>query len=278
MGKASSSKKVARAAGLGGSRAYGTRPPWGYYLGVLALVLLGVIGVYNSREYRDSKIAAAGGGHPSVNMATPWFEGYVVDACGKLLPPIKTNKNPYGITTHGDGVIYTNPTTKSAAGSNATVGKFASAVGMLLNASELEVPGGRLYQAGDTCEGKPGEIFVETWGSPAEPVQDGYLQTKKGSTGGREDTCNPDCESGVRLENDQLVTIAFLPAPAKHKTPDILQPPAAVIAKVTQLVSSGGVTTTTAPAAIPTTSTTTAKTATTAKGGSTGTTAKTGTT
>jgi hypothetical protein len=149
---------------------------------------------------------------------------------------------------------------------------------MLLNASELEVPGGRLYQAGDTCEGKPGEIFVETWGSPAEPVQDGYLQTKKGSTGGREDTCNPDCESGVRLENDQLVTIAFLPAPAKHKTPDILQPPAAVIAKVTQLVSSGGVTTTTAPAAIPTTSTTTAKTATTAKGGSTGTTAKTGTT
>ena len=221
MGKASSSKKVARAAGLGGSRAYGSRPPWAYYFAVMALIVLGVIGVYNSREYRDSKVAAAGSGQPSVKMATPWFEGYAIDACGKLLPPIKTNKDPYGITTHGDGVIYTNPTTKSVAGKNATLGKFASAVGMLLNASELEVPGGRLYQTGDTCEGKPGEVFVETWGSPAEPVQDGYLQTKKGSTGGREDTCNPDCESGVRLENDQLVTIAFLPATPKHGTPDI---------------------------------------------------------
>ncbi len=116
-------------------------------------------------------------------MATPWFEGYAIDACGKLLPPIKTNKDPYGITTHGDGVIYINPTTKSAAGKNATLGKFASAVGMLLNASELEVPGGRLYQTGDTCEGKPGEVFVETWGSPAEPVQDGYLQTQEGLHG-----------------------------------------------------------------------------------------------
>ena len=191
MGKASSSKKVARAAGLGGSRAYGSLPPWGYYLGVLALVILGVIGVYNSREYRDNKIAAAGGGHPSVNMATPWFEGYAVDVCGKLLPPIKTTKNPFGITTHGDGVIYTNPTTKSAAGTNATLGKFASAVGMLLNASELEVPGGRLYQTGDTCEGKPGEVFVETWGWPAEPVQDGYLQNKKGSTGGGRTPATP---------------------------------------------------------------------------------------
>jgi hypothetical protein len=108
--------------------------------------------------------------------------------------------------------------------------------------------------------GQAGEVFVETWGSPAEPVQDGYLQTKKGSTGGREDTCNPDCESGVRLENDQLVTIAFLPAPPKHGTPDILQPPQSVISKVTQLVSSGGATTTTAPAVVPTT---TVKTATT---------------
>jgi hypothetical protein len=269
MGKASSSKKVARAAGLGGSRAYGSRPPWGYYFAVLALLVLGVIGVYNSREYRDAKITAAGSGQPAVHMSTPWFEGYAIDACGKLLPPIKTTKDPYGITTHGDGVIYINPTTKSAAGKNATLGKFASAVGMLLNASELEVPGGRLYQTGDSCEGKPGEVFVETWGSPQEPVQDGYLQTKKGSTQGREDTCNPDCESGVRLENDQLVTIAFLPAPPKHGTPDILQPPASVISKVTQLVSTGGSTTTTAPAVLPSTSTTTAQSATTTAKGAT---------
>jgi hypothetical protein len=48
----------------------------------MALIVLGVIGVYNSREYRDSKVAAAGSGQPSVKMATPWFEGYAIDACG----------------------------------------------------------------------------------------------------------------------------------------------------------------------------------------------------
>jgi hypothetical protein len=163
------------------------------------------------------------------------------------------------------------------AGKNATLGKFASAVGMLLNASEIEVPGGRLYQAGDTCEGKPGNVYVMTWASPQEPVQDGFLQTKQGSTGGREDTCNPDCESGVRLEKDQLVTIAFLPAPAKHKTPALLQPSQAVVSKLTALVSTGGVTTTTAAPVPSTTSTTTAHTGTTTAHTGT-TTARTGTT
>ena len=163
MGKASSSKKVARAAGLGGGRAYGKRPAWGYYFGVLALLVLGVVGVYNSREYRDGKINAAGQWAPPVHQSPPWFEGYAIDECGKLLAPIKTNKDPYGITTK-DGVISINPTDKSAAGTNATLGKFASAIGMLLNAGELETPGGRLYQNGDTCEGKPGDVFVDDLG------------------------------------------------------------------------------------------------------------------
>ena len=103
MGKASSSEKVARAAGIGGSRAYGSRPPWMYYAAVLALLLLGVVGVYNSREFRTNKINGQGNTAPAVGMSSPWYEGYAVDICGKLLPSIKTNKDPSGITTKGDG-------------------------------------------------------------------------------------------------------------------------------------------------------------------------------
>ena len=55
---------------------------------------------------------------------------------------VKTNKDPYGITTKGDGIIYISPTVKSAAGQNATLGKFASSVGMTLNAAEMQLPGG----------------------------------------------------------------------------------------------------------------------------------------
>jgi len=250
MGKASSAKKVARAAGLGGSRAYGSRPPWNYYIAVLLLVVLGIVGVYNSREYRENRINNQGNTAPTVG--TNWFEGLAIDECGTILPPIKTNKDPNGITTRGDGIIYISPKVKSAAGHNATLAKFASAIGMTFNASELQTPGGRLYQTGETCEGKAGQVYVMTWSSPQAPQSDGVLQDKKQTDGGtppgpREDPCNPDCESGVLLENNWLVTIAFLPSPPKHQTPNIPQPSASVIAKLTTLVATGGTTTTTLP-------------------------------
>ena len=286
MGKASSSKKVARAAGLGGGRAYAKRPAWGYYFGVLVLLVLGVVGVYNSREYRDAAINKQGNTAPVVHQKPPWYEGYAIDECGKILPPIKTTKDPYGITTK-DGVISVSPTVKAAAGSNATLGKFASSIGMQLNAGEIETPGGRLWQDGATCEGKAGHVYVMTWASPAELPQNGVLQNAKGvpssagvpNASGLEDTCDPDCDSGVLLENDQLVTIAFLPAPKKGSTPSIPQPSAAIVSTLNGQVSSGG-TTTTAAAVVPTTAAPAAKTSTTVKSPKTGTTssAPTGTT
>jgi hypothetical protein len=267
MGKASSAKKVARVAGLGGSRAYGSRPPWGFYIGILVLVLLGVAGVYNSREFRDNQINKQGNSQPAVHRTPPWFEGFGVEACGKLLPDIKTTKDPYGITIKSGNVIWVSPTVKAAAGSNATLGKFASSIGMTLNASEIETPGGRLYQTGDSCEGKPGRVYVMTWSSPQALPSDGTLQSKKDTKAPYEDTCNPDCDSGVLLKNDQLVTVAFLPAPAKGKTLSVLQPPQSVISRLTNLVATGGTTTTTA--APPTTTTTVKGATTTVKGATT---------
>jgi cell division septation protein DedD len=251
MGKASSSKKVARAAGLGGSRAYSARPAWGYYFAIALLVVLGLVGVYNSRELLDAKTNQNGAGKPAVHQSPPWFEGFAVDACGKLLPPIKTSPNPNGLYTKGDGVIYISPKTKASAGKNATLGRFASSIGMTLNAGALEVPGGHLYTNGDSCEGKPGHVYVMTWSSPAAPASDGVLQNKDetSSTSGLEDTCNPDCDGGVLLENDQLVTVAFLPAPPKHQSLSVLQPPPSVIGKLTDLISTGGTTTTSTPIA-----------------------------
>lgn len=264
MGKASSAKKVARAAGLGGGRAYGQRPAWNYYFAVLVLVVLGVAGVYNSREYHENKVNAAGNTAPKVGQSPAWLEGYAVDACGKLLPPVKASKDPFGIYTTGDGIIRISPTAKSAAGHNATLAKFASAVGMTLNAGQLQVPGGHPYVNGDTCEGKPGHVYVMTWPSPQAPASDGVLQTKKevNQANGYEDTCDPDCDSGVLLENDQLVTIAFLPAPAKGHSLQVLKPPASVVVQLSKLIAAGG-TSTTLPATPTTAARSTNSTATT---------------
>jgi len=131
--------------------------------------------------------------------------------------------------------VYISPTVRSASGHNATLWKFATSIGMTLNAGELEVPGGTLYQDGQSCEGKPGHVYVMTWSNPSEPQTSGVFQHKKSLSGGNEDTCDPDCDSGVLLEDDQLVTIAFLPAPPKDQSPDILQPPGSVISELIKL-------------------------------------------
>jgi hypothetical protein len=287
MGKASSSKKVARAAGLGGSKSYASRPAYGYYLGLVVLVVLGVLGVYNATQYRDAKVNSAGNTAPTVGQTPPWYQGYAVEACGKLLAYVPTNKNPYGITTKEPGIITISPTVKSAAGSNATLGKFASSIGMTLNAAQLQLPGGHLYQDGQTCEGKPGHVYVMTWSSPQEPASDGVLQNKKSA----DNTCIPDCNSGAMLRNDWLVTMAFLPAPPKDQTLSVMQPSSAVISRLTTLVAAaannttttgaGSTVPTTAPTTVPTSapsSSTTSKSHTTTSAGTTSTTAPTTTT
>ncbi|MHB1533555.1 MAG: hypothetical protein ACYC1D_02910 [Acidimicrobiales bacterium] len=237
MGKASSSKKVARAAGTGGGRTTRGRTPWTYYGVIFVIVLVGVVGTVTSRNRHLALINQ--GGNVAPTIGTSWHEALAIDVCGKVLPPIKTTKDPYGLTTRGDGIIYIAPTVKSAAGENATLGKFASSIGMKLNAAELQVPGGKLYQDGDPCNGKASHVYVK---------QFAYVNDTVGQL------LNVD-PSSVKLKDQQMLTIAFVPASQKNKIPP---PPASVQKKLQSLAapSTPASTTTTPPAvSIPATTT-----------------------
>ena len=222
MGKASSSKKVARAAGIGSGRVRRRQTPWGYYGIIALLVVLGVVGTVASRQHRDSQINSAGTSAPTVG--TTWHEGYAVYVCGKFLSPISTKSPaPQGIGTKTDGIITIAPTVKAAAGKNATLGKFADAVGMKLNAAELQVPGGHLYLDGATCEGKPGHVYVRQFNGPTDTV--GQLfngDTKHGQLA----KINP---AQVPLVDNDLLTIAFVPSSEVSKIPP---PPQSVITQI----------------------------------------------
>lgn len=227
MGKASSSKKVARAAGTGGGRTNRRRTPWSYY-GVIAVVaILGVVGTVTSRDHRLSSINGAGNVPPTVG-GTPWNEGFAVYQCGKFADAIKTTKDPVGITTQGDGIIHIHPFVKSAAGRNATIGKFASSIGMKLNAAELQLPGGHLYRDGDTCDGKASHVYVKQFAYVGDPT--GQLV--------KSDPRN------VRLSDQALVTLAFVPASDQAKIP---APPKYVQDNLAKLAASSPATTTTPP-------------------------------
>jgi hypothetical protein len=261
MGKASSNKKVARAAGIGGGRTRRGRTPWAYFGFVGLVVILGITGTITSRDRRLSQINGQGESAPTVG--TVWNEGYAVYACGKFLPAITHAKDPEGITTgNGDGIIHIAPTVKAAAGKNAVLGKFADATGMKLNAAELQVPGGKLYQDGNSCEGKPGHVYVKQFAFAGDKTGKLY---NGDTTSGQLPKLDP---RQVPLADQELVTIAFVPA---NDASSIPPPPAYVNTNLSKVAASSTTTTTTpgsssttAPSSSPTT-TSKASTATTVK-------------
>jgi hypothetical protein len=257
MGKASSNKKVARAAGIGGGRTYRRNTPWGYF-GIIALiVVLGLGGIFVSRNNRTNAVNNAGkSGHPPVvNQTPPWHEGYGVYECGKWASAITSKNNPEGIYTSQPGIITIQPKTDSAAGKNATLGKFASAVGLTVNAAELQVPGGKQWLNGDTCEGSPGHVYVMQFPYPGSTTGQLYNGNTKACKAGETGTgCGqlPRLDPrDVPLGDQELVTIAFVPA---DKAGLLQPPPAPVPDNLSKLSnSSTSTTTTTAPASTTTT-------------------------
>jgi hypothetical protein len=225
MGKASSSKKVARAAGTGGGRTHRGRTPWTYFSALAVVVVVGILLTWTSRDRRLSEINNQGSTPPTVG--TVWNEGYAVYECGKFAPAIAHAKNPEGITTsNSSGIINIHPTTKAAAGKNATLGKFASAAGMKLNAGELQLPGGKLHLDGDSCEGKPGHVYVKEFAFAGDKT--GTLQ-------------NVDPRN-VPLADQSLLTIAFVPSSQKDAIPP---PPGYVATNLNRLAASSTSTSTT---------------------------------
>ncbi len=229
MGKASSAKKVARAAGTGGGRTTRGRAPLTYYGVILVVVILGVAATFASRSTRLTNLATANKtAAPTVGSTEN--AAFAVDICGTLAPNIKTTKNPVGITTQGDGIIHIHPLKASAAGANATLGLFASSIGMKLTTTDLALPGGKDHVAGNSCHGQPAQVYVRRFAYPGAPASAGVVQG-----------ANPD---SVHLDDGSEYTIAFVAPSQKGKIPP---PPASVVATLTSLEAATNSTTTTAP-------------------------------
>ncbi len=194
MGRASSSKKVSRAASTGGGRTARGAKPWLWYAAMGLVVLLGVAGIVTSRQERRSELAAGASQAPPAVGRDHWHSAYGVYLCNEFAPNITSERDPKGIHTHADGVIHIHPNVRSAAGPNATLGVFADAVQMRLTDEEIRLPGGKSFKEGSTkCEGKAGIVQVQ-------------IDGEKVVTEGIRD---------IKFTDRQLLTIAFAPKGAK---------------------------------------------------------------
>jgi hypothetical protein len=234
MGKASSSKKVARAARAGG-RSSGNRQRNLLFPGVIAAIVLlggGLIAFAANDRKSDDAVA------PVVDV-DHWHAAVGFDVCGEFQPDLPEFESPIGIHTHADGVIHIHPFSSGGAGENATLGAFLDGANVTLTDTELKI-GDQTWKEGEQqCDGKDAELVVAQW----KDVE---------STDEKPAIILRDFDSIRFREDGEGFTVAFVP---EDQVDDIPKPPSA--ANLAQLgaadASNTGETTTTAPASPDTT-------------------------
>jgi hypothetical protein len=241
MGKASSSKKVARAARAGG-RTAGNKQRNLLFPGVIGgIMVLGVALVAFAANDRKSEtdVAPVLGDH--------WHAAVGFYICDQFEPDIAEFESRVGIHTHGDGVIHIHPSSAAGAGENATLGTFLEGAGVTLTDSELTM-GDKSWKEGDQkCGDEDGELVVAQWkdveSSDTEPA-----------------LIRRDFDSIRFREDGEGYTIAFVP----EGTTDIPKPASAAQLQALGAAddptattsTSAGATDTTAPGATTTVPTT----------------------
>lgn len=165
MGRASSSKKVARAARTGGGRTYTAQRPIGWYSAMAIVVILGllvlVISVQDRKQQvaaEQTKVAPFEQGSEEKPAGDHWHTAYGVYACDEFLPFLEDpGRDPDGIHTHGDGVIHVHPFTRRSAGENAVLEVYEELMGIKFDADRIEYDG-KTFKNGDDCDGEEGVV------------------------------------------------------------------------------------------------------------------------
>jgi len=208
MGKASSAKKVARAARAGGSTKQRNKN-WAFPAGIAAIVIIGALVVFVARGSNETASAV------SPVVGDHWHAAFGVYVCNDFLPAVADGpQDVKGIHTHQDGIIHIHPFAGSASGNNAKLQVFADQVGMKLSSDGFTMPDGTEYKNGYDCNGTPAVVTVSQWNSADELMKDPNTPP---------DVVYTKDFGSIHFGNDRMAfTIAVVP-----KGKDIPQPPSA---------------------------------------------------
>ena len=185
MGKASSNKKVARAART--AQRPGTRRSYGWPLAIGAVVLVGVLLVVLSFGGGDTTT------HPTLN--DHWHEAYGIYKCDAYVANLPEEVNS-GIHTHGDGLIHVEPTGSGETGKNANIATFVKGhTGLSISQTEIKLPDGQDFKDGGKCGDKTANVKIFFWAkvTDAKPVQVTSVTSK------------------MLIKNDSAIAFAFVP-------------------------------------------------------------------
>ena len=156
MGKASSSKKVQRAAQAAeASRGGGERRERGFPLLVGVLILLGVGLVLAARGTRDPAVAPL--------LTDHWHAAIEIYDCGTVQPTLQTQTDPDGIHTHGDSMAHIHPFNSSATGEDARLTVFFEAADVRISDTTINAPDFPTIDGTSGCDGADSVLKVARW-------------------------------------------------------------------------------------------------------------------
>ncbi len=162
MGKASSTKKVARAARAGGRSSLGQSRNLLFPTVLGLIIVLGTALIVFARQDRQANADDTPpqlGDH--IHMA---YGTYVCDA---YLPDQPEWENPEGIHSHGDGVVHGHPSSALGTGRNANLALYLRDSGIKLTDAKLEV-NGETYEDGGKCGKEEATLQVLRWDSESD--------------------------------------------------------------------------------------------------------------
>ncbi|MBW8824798.1 MAG: hypothetical protein JF603_00385 [Acidobacteria bacterium] len=216
MGKASSSKKVARAARAAGKPGSGRNLVWPLTIG--AVVILGVLLVAVT-------VAAPNKGKEPPAIGDHWHAAYGIFNCSSFINPLNdVVDDTTGLHTHGDSLMHIHPFSTKYTGKGANIGNWGNTTGLELTDTSIKAAGIDVKN-GDKCDGKPGKVVMKVWKDPSDTT--GTVITKD--------------LAKYAPQNFNLITIAFVAEGATiPKPPDsaiaALQAPADVTGQPTATV------------------------------------------
>jgi hypothetical protein len=233
MGKASSAKKVARAARAGGGRVKGLRQRNLLFPGAVGAIFVlggGLVGyAWNDRQDEASS-------EPPVINQDHWHAAYGIYVCDQFVPVTSDTQTTLGIHSHGDNVIHVHPHSANAAGDNATMGVFFDELakdGFEISNDELTVNGETYTEGGGDDDPCDGELVVAQWKDVQTSDRDPALITR-------------DFDDIAFREDGEGYVIAFVPEdatdeiPKPESAPQLAELGAADAADVTSTTGAGG--------------------------------------
>lgn len=160
MGKASTSKKVARAAKAAGRP--GAKKNYAWPLTMGAVVLVGVLLIVLTVSTNDDTAPGA------PRIGDHWHAAYGIYNCNTFAPQLDPAANDTtGLNTHGDGLVHIEPLSTRSSGKGANLARFGQQVGLKLADTSFKTPTLK-RKNGDSCGSKKGRVELVTWSSPSD--------------------------------------------------------------------------------------------------------------